>query len=510
MDPRAPAESPAAQPASLRDLPSVDAMLRHPSIAPLLDDQPRGEVTAAVRETLDAARAALREGGDHNVAIPWLAIEVRARLRRRSLPNLRRVINATGVILHTGLGRAPLADEALLAIEESAAGYCNLELDLETGERGDRHAHVRELLCELTGATDAMVVNNNAAATMLTLAALTSSRDVLISRGQLVEIGGSYRMPEIMAAAGCRMVEVGTTNRTHLRDYTAALSPQTAALLHVHTSNYRIRGFTSSVSVAELAGLARKRRGDGDTLWVIDDLGSGLLLDEAPRAEPYDSTGAAPAPADTLDGVSDADALVAEGWDEPGVRESVRSGADVTLFSGDKLLGGPQAGVILANPALIERIRAHPLARAVRPDKLTLAALEATLRLYRDPARAVQRIPVLRMLATRAEVLREMAERLAAQLCEVLPGWPCAAAAGHSSIGGGALPTAKLPTWLVRVSVPDGRASALAAVLRRGELPLIVRLHGEALLLDCRTISEADVELIPTALVEAARELLED
>ncbi|MCA9243621.1 MAG: L-seryl-tRNA(Sec) selenium transferase, partial [Phycisphaerales bacterium] len=396
--------------AGLRGLPSVDAMLREPTIEPLLGEFPRSELIAAIRLTLDRRRIALR-GGESNAdaridknagsdandpassqpqhangngAAPLdmreLAVDVRETLYARARPHLRRVINATGVVLHTNLGRAPLAAEAIDAIADIAAGYCNLEFDLEDGQRGDRHAGPAALLRELTGAEDALVVNNNAAAVWLTLSALTRGCGVVISRGQLVEIGGSYRIPDIMAAADCRMVEVGTTNRTRLRDYERAIDENTAALLRVHTSNFRVRGFVEETPLAEMARLAHERG-----LLLIDDLGSGLLHRDIRWPAPINAGAALPNSPAT--------------WDEPTVAESLAAGADVTLFSGDKLLGGPQAGLIVGRAALIARIRSHPLTRAVRPDKLQIAALDATLRLYRDPQRVAERVPALRMLS---------------------------------------------------------------------------------------------------------------
>jgi L-seryl-tRNA(Ser) seleniumtransferase len=383
--------------AGLRALPAVDQLLKAPAIGNLLAEFPREELLHAIRAVLNERREALRGGKKVDVDTPSLALAVREKLHERARPHLRRVINATGIVLHTGLGRAPLAEEAVDAIADVAAGYCNLELDLPTGRRGDRHEHVRELLRELSGAEDALVVNNNAGGTFLTLHALTAEREVIISRGQLVEIGGSYRMPDIMAAAHCRMVEVGTTNRTHLYDYERAITEATVALLRVHTSNYRIRGFTESVPLDELVKLAR-----GRALLLIDDLGSGLMA----REMPWPAGGSAAGPAQ---------------WDEPSVRESVASGADVVLFSGDKLLGGPQAGVIVGRAELIQRIRKSPLARALRPDKMTLAGLEATLRLYRDPEALVRRLPVFRMLSAPLAELERAAAELARAIGQAAP-----------------------------------------------------------------------------------------
>lgn len=468
---------------ALEQLPSVDALLRHPSVAPLLGEFPRGEVLRAARAALDGRREAIRAGSAPGFDARDIARELRERLFERARPSLRPVVNATGVVLHTGLGRAPLAEAAVEAVAECARGYCNLELNLADGTRGDRHEHVRALLCELTGASDALVVNNNAAATLLALAALAGGRDAVVSRGQLVEIGGSYRMPEIMRASGCRMVEVGTTNRTRLSDYEAALTNDTAVLLHVHTSNYRICGFVESVDVGALAALAARHPERG--IAVVDDLGSGLLDDELvppPGAERH-----------TRDAR----------WDEPSARASVAAGADLTLFSGDKLLGGPQAGIIVGRPARLAELRRHPLARAVRPDKMTLAALEATLRLYRDPERLPERLPTIELLARTAAETASLADALAARLREVLPALRVESAPDVTYCGGGALPTLTLPTHVVSVSPPGWTAEALAAALRQAGTPVIARIRGGTLLLDARTLWPRDVETIVAAMCEA-------
>lgn len=467
----------AADPAAaLRSVPSVDHLLRHATIAPLLDEHPRGEVLAALRGALDAARDEIRAGRAGGFDVPVLALRIREQLRRREQPHLRRVINATGIVLHTGLGRAPLAEAAVSALVDVAAGYCNLELDLRSGERGDRHEHVRELLRELCGAEDALVVNNNAAATLLALATLARGRGVVVSRGQLVEIGGSYRMPEVMAAAGCRMIEVGTTNRTRIADYERAIDLETNVLLHVHTSNYRIRGFVEETPLGELAALARSRG-----LHLVDDLGSGLLR-ELPAGD-----GQPP-------------------WDEPTVRQSVADGADVTLFSGDKLLGGPQAGILVGRRERLREMRDNPLMRALRPDKLTLAALEATLRLYRDPAALRERLPVLRMLTRPAEELEAVAAALARRLGESLAGAAVDVVAGESFAGGGSLPTTALASRCVRVREMGVDAGRVAAALREHEPAVVCRTHDGALLFDPRTIGEDEIDEIAAALAEAARD----
>jgi L-seryl-tRNA(Ser) seleniumtransferase len=467
-------------PPAMRDLPSVDYLLRHPAVAPLSDEFSRDELALCIRSVLDQRRDCIRTGHAQAVDATTLALDIRRALYERTRPRLRKVINATGIVLHTGLGRAPLADEAIEAIQDVAAGYCNLEIDLESGERGDRHDHLRDALRELTGSPDALVVNNNAAATFLALNTLARGRGAIISRGQLVEIGGSYRMPDIMAAAGCRMVEVGTTNRTHAYDYQRAIDADTAVFLHVHTSNYRVRGFTTTPTLAELVRIARSH--PGGELLVIDDLGSGLIDRPAWAAS---SAGQ---------------------WDEPTVRESVAAGADLTLFSGDKLLGGPQAGILVGRSELIERIRKNPLTRTYRPDKLTLAALEATLRLHRDPATLTLKLPIFRMLAAPDSQIESLAGCLAEGIRQHVPGADLAVAADESLAGGGSLPLVAFKTWVVRVRQPGAAAERIAAALRCGATPVICRVQGGALVFDCRTLSEEEIEAIPAALNEAVAE----
>ncbi|MFQ5806305.1 MAG: L-seryl-tRNA(Sec) selenium transferase [Phycisphaerae bacterium] len=478
----------------LRNLPSVDFLLNQPAIATLLDEFARAELVHCIRAVLDDRREALRAGSSPALDVPALALDIRQKLYERTRPNLRRVINAAGIVLHTGLGRAPLAEEALEAITDVAAGYCNLELNLATGRRGDRHEHLRDLLRELTGAEDALVVNNNAAGTYLTLNTLAAGRPVVISRGQLVEIGGSYRMPDIMAAAGCKMVEVGTTNRTRIADYERAINEETSVLLRVHTSNYRIRGFVASPALEALVALAHKY--PRQSIAVVDDLGSGLLdRPSASAAEPNE------------DNLEASGARFAADWDEPTVRESVAAGADLTLFSGDKLLGGPQAGVIVGRTELIARLRENPLARTFRPDKMTLAGLEATLRLYRDPQALLRRLPVFRMLGTATDHLENLANRLAQRIARQVPAAEVNCAPDESFAGGGTLPTIPFPTWVVRlrhVALDSGR---VAAALRQRDVPIVCRVHDEALVFDCRTLSEGDVDEIPAALAETLREL---
>jgi L-seryl-tRNA(Ser) seleniumtransferase len=402
---------------------------------------------------VDVARAAIaeRRAEGRPATVEDLAGPVREAVARRQAPALRAVLNATGVILHTNLGRAPLAEEAIARVGEVARAYSNLELDLGTGRRGSRQDHVEPLVCELTGAQAALCVNNGAAAILLALAALAAGREVVVSRGELVEIGDGFRIPDVMRESGAVLREVGTTNRTRIDDYRAAIGPDTAALLHVHPSNFRVVGFAATPALADLAALAAAHG-----LPLLCDLGSGALVPAGPLA------------------------------DEPSPREAIAAGADLVSFSGDKLLGGPQAGVLCGRSDVIERCRRHPLARALRIDKLSLAALGATLVLSRDPARAVTSVPVLQAACEPADAVRARAERLAARV-----GGEVIETVGR--IGGGALPLAELPSFGVAL---DGNAEARAAALRAGEVPVVARIVDDRCVLDCRTLSDGDVERI--------------
>ena len=432
-----------------RSLPSVDAALTQAGIAELLADHPRGQVVDAVRGAIEACR---QTGG----SAAGLVDEVVRRLR----PSLRRVINATGVILHTNLGRASLAPQAAAAVA-AATGTSNLEWDADTGERGSRQDHVVEHLRALTGAESAAVANTNAGGMLLALVALASGKEVIVSRGQLVEIGGGFRVPEVLVASGCRLVEVGTTNKTRTDDYERAIGPDTAVILRVHPSNFRVVGFTEEAPLGELVALAHARG-----LVVIDDLGSGALT-----ADP-----------------------IYRG--EPDVRSSVAAGVDVTCFSSDKLMGGPQGGLLVGTAEAISRCRRHPLMRALRPDKLTIAALEATLALHRDPALARTSIPTLAMLAADPDALRARADRLAAAVAgEVV--------ATTGRVGGGSLPLEELPSVAVALDAPDG-ADALAARLRACDPHVVARVADGQVLLDVLTLSDDDLALLPS-LVERAR-----
>ena len=444
-----------------RALPSVGALLQNPAIASMLDRAPRALVVGAIRDTIDRARHDPRRAPADDAA--W-ARAVATALDETQRASLRPVLNGTGVILHTNLGRAPLADAALAAIARVASGYTNLEYDIETGERGSRYVHCAALLRELTGAEDALVVNNGAAALILALDTLARERESIVSRGELIEIGGSFRIPDIMAKSGTALVEVGTTNRTTVADYAKAITPRTGALVKVHRSNFAMDGFVAEASSAELAELAREKN-----IPLIHDLGSGLLM-------PLDAIG--------LSG-------------EPTAEDAIRAGASIVTMSGDKLLGGPQAGLLVGTRAWIARARANPLTRAMRVDKLTLAALEATLALYRDPARAMREIPVLAQLGTAVEELRRRATHIGTAL-------PIHADVrvvdSVATVGGGAFPTAKIPSVALRFGVD---AVPLERALRLGQPSVVGRVADAHLHIDMRTIlPQEDDEL--AAAIQAA------
>ena len=466
----------------LRALPSVEELLQTEPLRSAAAQSTRPLAVTAARLQIERCRMVIRDG-DGVPDRADLASAATATLEQLEAPSLHPVINATGVVVHTNLGRAPLADSALAAIEQVGRGYSNLEFDLEHSVRGSRQVHVEKLICELTGAEAAFAVNNNAAAVMLAVAAIAQGSDVLISRGQLVEIGGSFRIPEILAASGARLVEVGTTNRTRLEDYDRAVGDQTAALMRVHQSNFRTVGFTEDVSVEDLCELARRRR-----LVMIDDLGSGVIAGTMGHAGAGER----------------ADRLAALIEEEPAARRSVAAGADLVCFSGDKLLGGPQAGVVAGRKEAVERLRSHPVARAVRIDKLSLAALESTLRLYREPRRAVEEIPVLRMLTmpeaeleARATRLRELIEETGSGSAEI------EVVRTGGRVGGGALPLLELEGPAVSVRLREGRLEQLRARLHAHDPPIIARAHEGALLLDPRTMGDDELE-VAAAGVRAA------
>ncbi|MBE0417436.1 MAG: L-seryl-tRNA(Sec) selenium transferase [Coriobacteriia bacterium] len=446
----------------LRQLPKVDELLRHPDVEALLAAHPRSLVLDALREAIDVSRARLLSSETALYDEGELLAEARSRAALKALRSLRPVINATGIVVHTNLGRSILSERATAAVAEVASSYSTLEYDVVTGERGSRHVHCESLLCKLTGAEAAMAVNNNAAAVMMAIAALARGKEAVVSRGQLVEIGGSFRIPDIMRESGATMVEVGTTNKTHLRDYENAITERTGVLLKVHSSNFRVVGFTNEVGLEELVPLGRKHG-----VPVFEDQGSGVLVDLRPWGLPY----------------------------EPTVGESITAGADLVSCSGDKLLGGPQAGILVGRADIIRKLKQHPMARALRLDKMTLAALEVTLRTYLDPETTLAEIPTLRMITAPAEEVATRAHALAARLAGT-----CGEAAvvdtasDISRAGGGALPLADIPTTVVRVSAHAIGPVELERRLRLGSPAIVARIKEDRLLFDVRTLLEADEE----------------
>ena len=458
----------------LRGLAAVDEVLRQPALVALAERYPRQVVTNAARAVIERLRREILAGEravsardlTAEMLVPWVTELVEMAMT----PSLRRVINAAGIVAHTNLGRSVLPREALEAVVAAGGGYSDLEFSLAAGERASRQDHVRDVLCTLTGAEDALVVNNNAAAVLLAVAATARGGEVLVARGQLVEIGDGFRIPDILVESGATLVEVGTTNRTYLRDYERAWTESSRAVLRVHTSNYRVVGFTAAPSLSELAELAH---GHGAVL--VDDLGSGALADLELFA------------------------------DEPSARESLAAGADVVTFSGDKLLGGPQAGIAVGTAAAVGTMRRHPLARALRIDKLDLAALDALLRLYLDPARAVERIPTLAMLATTVDALQARAETLCAALAadERLAPADVAIVPSVARAGAGALPVTDVPSVAVVVAPPDDDAEGLAGRLRRGAPAVVGLVRDGRLLLDLRAVRDEEVAGLAAAVLAA-------
>ncbi len=452
----------------LRNIPKVDDILALPGVEGAEKTYGREAVVAAVRTVLDAARDAVLQGAATTVpdAHAALAAAVTA-LEKSAQPHLRRVVNATGIILHTNLGRAPLARGAAEAAREAAAGYSNLEYIIEEAKRGSRHSHVDALLCELTGAEAAMVVNNNAAAVLLALSAMAKGGEVVVSRGELVEIGGSFRIPEIMELSGATLKEVGATNRTHPADYERAIGENTTALFKAHPSNFRLEGFTSEVSLAELVEIGKQHG-----VPVIYDLGGGGLYRWQAAALP----------------------------NEPSVEDSLEAGPDILTFSGDKLLGGPQAGVVLGKQALVEKLKKHPFARAMRVDKMTLAALEATLRLYRSETLAKREVPTLAMLYADETALRQKAETL----LQMLPflGADAEVTQETGQLGAGSAPMLPLASWAVAITREPVR---LEAALRGHTVPVIGRIAHDKLILDVRTIKDDELTIVADTLQKACK-----
>lgn len=455
-----------------RKLPAVHQLLDHPIVTALRECHAHERIAEAARIEVDALRERLKNGESFNGSMEPEAVARRVvnRVEDEAAPLLRTVINATGIVLHTNLGRSPMSAVAARAAHDAAAGYLNLELDLATGKRSSRQDPIRDILVKLTGAESATAVNNCAAATVITLRALAAGKEVVVSRGQLIEIGGSFRIPEIMGVSGATLREVGTTNITRIGDYEKAIGPNTAALMRVHTSNYRIRGFTEEVTLAELVELGRKH-----ALPVIDDTGSGAMID----LEPY--------------GLKE----------EPVVPKSVAAGADLVLCSGDKLLGGPQAGLIVGKNEYVKRIEKDPLMRAFRLDKMTLAALEATLRLYLNPAKALQEIPTLRMLTMPRDEIRQRAEKLAVKL-RTLPGIGKVEVRNDSAyVGGGSFPDTALPTAVIGITPANIGDAGFTERLRMGSPSVMARAQDGCVLFDLRTVFENQVAGLVAAITVA-------
>jgi L-seryl-tRNA(Ser) seleniumtransferase len=465
---------------SLRKIPKVDELLAAKEVQELSHSFPHEVVVEGIRRVLEGLRQEIltmakpAELPAERFTIASLLPPLREEVAGQVAPRLKQVINATGVIIHTNLGRSPLSERALEEVAQIARGYSNLEYDLAQGERGSRYAHVEQLLLRLTGAEGGLVVNNNAGAVLLTINTIAANREVVCSRGELVEIGGAFRIPDVMAKSNALLREVGTTNRTRLKDYEAAINNTTALLLKVHTSNFRVVGFTEEVSLVELVALGRKR-----SLPVMDDLGSGCLLD-----------------------------LTAYGLaKEPTVQETVATGVDAVTFSGDKLLGGPQAGIIVGKKEWIDRIKANPMARALRIDKLTLAALEATLIAYLSDAGAIKEIPTLRMLTVSDVTLREQAEQLHDLLQQEKATAAIAVIEETSEVGGGALPLQGLPTWAVAIKPLHASLEALEKALRQLDPSIIARIANNRLILDVRTIQADEIPVVAHGVAQALKKI---
>ncbi|SHI54977.1 L-seryl-tRNA(Sec) selenium transferase [Malonomonas rubra DSM 5091] len=459
----------------LRSLPAVDRVLRADVLQDLVSRLPQEILTSSAQQAVADLRKRILAGAEVSaeqldpVSVANAAV---AFCQPYLQPSLRKVINATGTLLHTNLGRAPLSKEALDTIQTISEGYSTLEIDMDTGQRGHRYSHVRRLLTHLTGAEDALVVNNNAGAVLLALTALGKGSEAIVSRGELVEIGGAFRIPEVMEAGGLKLREVGSSNRTHLRDYEGAISEETKILLKVHTSNYRIIGFTSDVPAAELKPLAEKKN-----LILMEDLGSGMLIDLTKFGLPY----------------------------EPTVAETVKAGVDVITFSGDKLLGGPQAGIVVGRKDLLQKIGKHPLARALRIDKLTLAALESTLRLYLQPEQVVERLPIMRMFNATPEEQQTRCQRLLDRLqAEGLP-ISLQLVEDFAQVGGGSMPQIQLPGWGVEIKPDTASVDALGRRLRNFIPAVVPRVQNDSLLINMRAVAEEEELLLAQLLIAAIR-----
>jgi L-seryl-tRNA(Ser) seleniumtransferase len=458
----------------LRSLPKIDELLKLPSVSEHVGNFGRIAVINALRNVIDKYRNSILKGTLDKFSIEEILKEAFCELNRNIEPKLRRVINASGIIIHTNLGRSILAKEAVYNLMQVSQNYSNLEYSLEDGKRGSRYSHVEELIKKVTGAEAAMVVNNNAAAVMLVLNTLCGEKEAVISRGQLVEIGGSFRIPEVMSLSGAKLVEIGTTNRTHLKDYENAIGENTGVLLKVHTSNFKILGFTEEVSVKQLVELSEKTG-----IPVVEDIGSGVLLDLSKHGFTY----------------------------EPTVQESVKAGIDIITFSGDKLLGGPQAGIIVGKKKYIDNMKSNQLARVLRIDKLTLAALEGTLKLYLEEGQAIKKIPTLDMILSPKELHKKRAMKLKKKLQSIDLNMDFLVKADFSMVGGGSMPTEKIDTFVVGVKSEVYSANMLESKLRAYNIPIITRVKDGEVVMDLRTILDDEMDIIVDAF-KSLREIL--
>jgi L-seryl-tRNA(Ser) seleniumtransferase len=455
----------------LSQLPSVDECLKSSYGGKWLDSFPRKTVLRAIRDVIDSRRKEILNGATADVSIDAISHDIEKTIKKYSAYKLRPLINATGVVIHTNLGRSILSDKAIDHVTKTARSFSNLEYEITTGKRGKRYSNIKDIITELTGAEDAVVVNNNAAAVLICLDTFAKGKEVIVSRGELVEIGGSFRIPEVMKASGAILREVGTTNKAHLADYENALCGNTALLLKVHQSNYRVIGFTEEVPIEKLLKIGKEYK-----IPVVDDLGSGCMID----LKKYGVHG------------------------EPTVQEVVKTGADIVTFSGDKLLGGPQAGIIIGKEKYIQKIQKNPLLRAMRIDKMTLASLEATFMQYLDEEKAIKEIPTLRMLTESADVIKRRAKKILSSLkkniadhakLEVVP--------DESQAGGGSLPEINFPTFAVSIKPSNISVNELEKRLRLGSPPVIARIKGDALLMDARTVQEGEIKMLVSSVIAA-------
>lgn len=458
----------------LRKLPKIDDLLKEDIVDKYIQTYFRTEVIDSLRETIDDVRQDILEGRVDSISRESISKKFTEMMEEKKKPKLRKVINATGVIIHTNLGRSLLSEDAVKSVTEISMNYNNLEYDIKAGKRGSRYSHVEEIIKKITGAEAAMVVNNNAAAVMLVLNTLCKGKDAIVSRGQLVEIGGSFRVPSVMELSGAKLLEVGTTNRTHLYDYENNIGDNTGVLLKVHTSNFKILGFTEEVTVEELAGLGSKYN-----LPVYEDIGSGTLVDFLKYGFTY----------------------------EPTVQESLKKGADIVSFSGDKMLGGPQAGIIVGKKEYIDRMKKNQLTRALRIDKMTLAALEATMKLYLDEKAAVEKIPTLHMILGSKEELLPRASRLADMLRAAAENFQFTVGEDYSMVGGGSMPEVKIPTFVIKVKSGDFSADELERKLRLNDTAIIIRVSNDEVIMDLRTIFDRDFDIIADAFKSIAAKI---